>query len=115
VFPSTPLITTPLNGATVGAVSSAANVTIAQANLPAVTLATSIVAGQGSHTHTVPAGGGLIRPEGSSTFDVANGATGTSGSATLPAMTGTTPLGGSGTAIPTVQPTAIAGLTFIKT
>jgi len=121
VFPSTPLLTSPLNGATVGAVSSAANVTIAQANLPAVTLATAIASGQGSHVHTgtlqsntggAASGGSfsaltnqLIGPQ--NTLNIA--------AATLPAMTGTTPLGGSGTAIPTVQPTAIAGLTFIKT
>jgi microcystin-dependent protein len=117
VFPSTPLLTSPLNGATVGAVSSAANVTIAQANLPAVTLATTIAAGQGSHSHTILAltssGGNINVQQGgpgtpSATSGIVN-------AATLPAMTGTTPLGGSGTAIPTVQPTAIAGLTFIKT
>ena len=116
VFPSTPLLTSPLNGATVGAVSSAANVTIAQVNLPAVTLATSIAAGQGSHGHTV---GSLFIPQsqggagGNSYLGLTT--SGNTGAATLPAMTGTTPLGGSGTAIPTVQPTAIAGLTFIKT
>lgn len=113
VFPSTPLITTPLNGATVGAVSSAANVTIAQANLPAVTLTTTIAAGQGSHTHmvgnysTATYDGGAVTGAGSTVLN--------SSAATLPAMTGTTPLGGSGTAISIVQPTAIAGLTFIKT
>ena len=115
VFPSTPLLTSPLNGATVGAVSSAANVTISQANLPAVTLATAIAAGQGSHTHVAPyvvASGGS--GDGNNSRYVAGGTIGTNAS-TLPAMTGTTSLGGSGTAIPTVQPTAIAGLTFIKT
>ena len=116
VFPSTPLLTSPLNGATVGAVSSTggSDAVIAQANLPAVTLTTTIAAGQGSHTHTVPisvshnatyTGGGSWAYSGSLATDAS----------TLPTMYGTTPLGGSGTAIPTVQPTAIAGLTFIKT
>ena len=114
VFPSTPLLTSPLNGATVGAVSSAANVTIAQANLPAVTLATAIAAGQGSHNHTVTSVTNSVPGGSSGSAAIASGTTTTS-TVTLPAMTGTTPLGGSGTAIPTVQPTAIAGLTFIKT
>ena len=116
VFPSTPLLTSPLNGATVGAVSSAANVTIAQANLPAVTLATTIAAGQGAHTHTIAYNLNVNQNFGNSGANQAtsSGSTTTS-SATLPTMTGTTPLGGSGTALATVQPTAIAGLTFIKT
>ena len=114
VFPSTPLITTPLNGATVGAVSSAANVTIAQANLPAVTLTTTIASGQGSHTHNFTATNGSGTGGGQAT-GAGNPGTFTTAAATLPAMTGTTPLGGSGTALATVQPTAIAGLTFIKT
>lgn len=116
VFPSTPLITTPLNGATVGAVSSAANVAILQANLPSVTLTTTIAAGQGSHTHTIAFDLNQNQGFGASYANQATstGSTPTSAS-TLPQMTGTTPLGGSGTAISTVQPTAIAGLTFIKT
>jgi len=114
VFPSTPLITTPLNGATVGAVSSAANVTIAQANLPAVTLTTTIASGQGSHTHGILASG-LGGPGPAAVISTAGSAGNVTAATTLPAMTGTTPLGGSGTALATVQPTAIAGLTFIKT
>ena len=115
VFPSTPLLTSPLNGATVGAVSSAANVTISQANLPAVTLATAIAAGQGSHTHGYGYTSGASQGSPGGGLLLVQNASGTTSAATLPAMTGTTPLGGSGTAIPTVQPTAIAGLTFIKT
>ena len=114
VFPSTPLLTSPLNGATVGAVSSTANVTIAQANLPAVTLTTTIASGQGSHTHNFTATNGSGTGGGQATGN-GNAGTFTTAAATLPAMTGTTPLGGSGTALATVQPTAIAGLTFIKT
>ena len=119
VFPSTPLLTSPLNGATVGAVSSAANVTIAQANLPAVTLTTTIASGQGAHTHAL-SNNVLVYNNVSSGSDGGAGGLGnptavTATSSTLPAMTGTTPLGGSGTALATVQPTAIAGLTFIKT
>lgn len=115
VFPSTPLLTSPLNGATVGAVSSTggSNVVIAQANLPAVTLTTTIAAGQGSHFHS----GGVSQYNGDQPGGgvSAAGVTANTGASTLPGMTGTTPLGGSGTAITTVQPTAIAGLTFIKT
>ena len=114
VFPSTPRLTSPLNGATVGAVSSTANVTIAQANLPAVTLTTTIAAGQGSHAHPFNAlqAGSQWAPGASGGGSTQSSTTSTS---TLPAMSGTTPLGGSGTALATVQPTAIAGLTFIKT
>ena len=113
VFPSTPLITTPLNGATVGAVSSAANVTIAQANLPAVTLAVTIT--DPGHFHSVgsgaPSGNTYVGGGGQNNafYSGQNTTTNTTG------ITATAALGGSGTAIPTVQPTAIAGLTFIKT
>ena len=115
VFPSTPLLTSPLNGATVGAVSSTANFTIAQANLPAITLTTTIASGQGSHLHNFTATNGSGTGGGQAT---GNGNPGTfpTAPATLPAMTGTTPLNnGAQTALTTVQPTAIAGLTFIKT
>ena len=118
VFPSTPLLTSPLNGATVGAVSSAANVTISQANLPAVTLATTIASGQGSHAHAVTGAVIGLTSGGSAGFTpstAGNPSSITISPQTLPAMTGTTLLGGSGTALATVQPTAIAGLTFIKT
>ena len=116
VFPSTPLLTSPLNGATVGAVSSTggSNVVIAQANLPAVTLTTTIAAGQGSHIHTITSGSAGGPTQGALNSIPALGSANTN-VATLPEMSGTTPLGGSGTALATVQPTAIAGLTFIKT
>src|SRR6266540_96180 len=42
-----------VDGATLGASGGAQNVTIAQANLPAVTLTTTVAAGQGSHHHGV--------------------------------------------------------------
>ena len=113
VFPSTPLLTSPLDGATVGAVSSTggSNVIIAQANLPAVTLAVTITDPGHNHSvggapsgNTYQGGGGL-----SAFYSGQNTSTSTTG------ITATAALGGSGTAIPTVQPTAIAGLTFIKT
>lgn len=91
-----------------GATGGAQSNTIAQTNLPVVTLSTAIAAGQGSHTHTgtttapnfasagtAGAGNGLT--SGTATIAIA--------AATLPAMTGTTPLGGSGTAISRIQPT----------
>lgn len=78
------------------------NVTLAQGNLPSVTLNTSIASGQGSHGHSasssplgvtgVPGtgvqGGSSAILQGITTSVTAN---------TLPAMSGTTPLGGSGT------------------
>jgi hypothetical protein len=74
--------------------------TLVQANLPNVTLATAIGAGQGSHTHTGGIGGG------GTTWQTGTGAQGAvTGSSTLPAMTGTTPTGGSDTPFSIVQPT----------
>lgn len=80
---------------------------IAQANLPALTLTTNIPSGEGSHTHTIPAG-----PAGNANATRAGNWDGTGGgnsfssiAATLPAMTGTTLTGGSGTPLATIQPT----------
>ena len=117
VFPSTPLLTSPLNGATVGAVSSTggSNVVIAQANLPALTLTTTIASGQGSHIHTITSGPASGGPTQGAINSIQAYSGANTNAATLPEMSGTTPLGGSGTALATVQPTAIAGLTFIKT
>lgn len=100
-----------IDGTTLGAVGGAQNVTIAQGNLPAVTLNTSIASGQGSHNHT--AGGAstfFVQAASQNRSTNVVGGTGDVGSgtmdaATLPAMTGTTPLGGSGTATVTMPPT----------
>lgn len=72
--------------------------TISQANLPNVTLTTTIAAGQGSHSHGTQnfesdGGGGTRSGTG------AIGSAPPTALATLPAMSGTTPLGGSGTAM----------------
>jgi microcystin-dependent protein len=94
------------DGTVLGGTGGQQNKVVSQANLPAVTLSTSIGSGQGSHSHSItPAvtglgAGGLIQQAGGGTTSatsfsiVAN---------TLPAMTGTTPLGGSGTALPTLS------------
>lgn len=92
------------------------SITVGQANLPNVTLATTIAAGQGAHNHV------YLKPfsGGSQPVNLAAGSggdpTAVTSTSTLPAMSGTTPLGGSGTAIPvlTVQPTAICNF-IIKT
>lgn len=93
--------------ATIGAAVGAKNVTVQRANLPNVTLDTTIAAGQGSHRH-----GARALASTSSGSGVAAGAIGDdvtlaqgTGTSTLPAMSGTTPLGGSGTALSIVQPT----------
>ena len=100
-----------VDGDTVGSAGGAETVTLLQANLPNVTLTTTIASGQGSHTHTATttadigvsqgaAGGGslLVSGDGAVTIN-AN---------TLPAMSGTTPTGGSDTAVNKVQPTIVA-------
>ena len=90
-----------------GATGGSQSTTIAQANLPAATLTTTISAGQGSHTHTATTNAPVASAQGTSgpnNLLVTGTATITVNSATLPQMTGTTPLGGSGTAISRIQP-----------
>jgi len=87
-----------------GAIGGSQSFTLLQANLPNLTLTTSIASGQGSHTHTVPLAAQAVMNSGSSNV-IEGGGTTTSSAATLPAMTGTTPTGGSGTPISTIQPT----------
>lgn len=93
-----------------GAFGGTQSTTLLQANLPNLTLTTTIGAGQGLHVHaaatgqfleSVASGGGGATP-GAGTTATTNVNT---AAATLPAMTGTTPTGGSGTAISLIQPT----------
>lgn len=99
-------LTNGVNGDTLGDTGGLESATLLQANLPNVTLTTTIAAGQGSHVHTI------ADPSQSAVF--AGGGFGgwipnvqTTSAATLPAMTGTTPTGGSGTAVNVVQPTIV--------
>ena len=96
---------------TLGAAGGSQSSTIAQTNLPAVTLSTAIASGQGSHTHTTTLSGNAYT-DGSNQccrgytaggFWTGN-LTVTVNTATLPAMTGTTPLGGDGTALSILPP-----------
>jgi microcystin-dependent protein len=98
-----------VDGVTLGASGGAENITLAQANLPNVTLTTTIAAGQGSHNHTVTNGssGVAFTAVSSSGSGVPNATVITTSSTTLPAMSGTTPLGGSGTAFKIMQPSII--------
>lgn len=86
-------------GASCGAQTS----TLVQANLPNVTLTTTIAAGQGSHFHAMGIGGSNTTGGGGTNGPI-NTANNTS-AATLPAMTGTTPLSGSNLAFSNIQPT----------
>lgn len=87
-----------------------AGVGLAQANLPNVTLTTTIAAGQGAHTHPPGSGAAGFILDTSGTYNLALGSevhfktAAQDGSTTLPQMTGTTPLGGSGTGFSVVQP-----------
>lgn len=94
------------NSSTGGSNGGVTAQTITQANLPAVTLNTTIASGQGSHTHALSqnvlvtasqgsAGGGNLLGSSSAV---------TATAATLPQMSGTTPLGGSGTVLETISP-----------
>lgn len=76
------------------------DVTLTQARLPGITLATSIGAGQGSHQHGLGFGGGSLNYDGAPAVPSTTGPTNVgsnTSAATLPAMSGTTPLGGSAT------------------
>jgi hypothetical protein len=87
----------------------AETITLAQANLPNVTLTTSIAARQGSHTHTTAQNGFSASRQtspGGNDF-CGHGAAITIAAATLPAVTGTTPLGGTGTALKIMRPSII--------
>lgn len=87
-----------------GATGGNQSFTFIQANLPALTLSTTIASGQGSHLHSTPFVAGASLAGSGSPSSTGVGSTNT-GLATLPAMTGTTPTGGSGVPIPTIQPT----------
>lgn len=80
--------------------------TIAQANLPNITLNTTIPAGQGAHTHTSQGISSNQNFGDNPAGFMSNGGSHTTSSSTLPEMTGTTPLGGSGTAVNNMQPTS---------
>jgi microcystin-dependent protein len=88
-----------LDGDTLGAAGGAETVTIAQANLPAVTL--SVTATGSSTTETFTAGGGTEKIIKATSDNGAASGTGT-GSASV---SGTTSALGSGTALHNVQPT----------
>jgi microcystin-dependent protein len=90
-----------VNGDTMGATGGAETVTIAQANLPAVTL--SVTATGSSTTETFTAGGGTEKLIKSASDNGAASGTGT-GTASV---SGSTSALGSGTALHNVQPTII--------
>jgi microcystin-dependent protein len=90
-----------VNGDTMGAVGGAETVTIAQANLPAVTL--SVTATGSSTTETFTSGGGTEKIIKAASDNGAASGTGTGAAS----VSGTTSALGSGTAIHNVQPTII--------
>ena len=98
-----------LSGATtIGSALGAQSRTIAQSNLPAVTL-TGTTSTDGAHTHTVTASvnaGGTAPGGGGGAYGTAPIAI-TSSSSGAHSHTTSTPLGGSGTAFSIAQPTAI--------
>lgn len=98
-----------LNGDTLGATGGVESHTMTQAQLPNVSLTTSIGAGQGSHVHPTskPTAFTPVRNDLFNVNVLTTGALVDTDAATLPAMSGTTPLGGSGTAHNNVQPTII--------
>lgn len=102
--PAGRLTSTYFNSPGLGAIGGSQSETLLQANLPNVTLTTTIAAGQGAHTHsllTAANGGGGSSATISTTGSLGN----VTGSSTLPQMTGTTPLSGSNLSFSIVQPT----------
>lgn len=86
------------------------SVTLAQGNLPNITLTTTLSAGQGAHSHLSSASTNFYAIGGSSYLSTSGTPTAAayqslgSSSATLPSMSGSTPLGGSGTSFaPTID------------
>jgi microcystin-dependent protein len=109
-------LTNGIDGDTLGATGGEEAHTLTQAQLPNVTLTTTIAAGQGSHTHALN-NGGVVLTGTSAAGSAVEGSfyAGTSiANATLPEMGGTTPTGGSGTALNVIQPTLILNY-IIKT
>lgn len=105
------------DGTTPGSILGAPTVTITQANLPAITLTTTIAAGQGAHSHT-KSGSQASRITGATGASGDSAGWTSSGSSntdqqTLPEMTGTTPLGGGGAAIDKM-PRVILGTFYQK-
>lgn len=105
-----------LTGRALGVPLGLESAALAQAELPNITLATTIAAGQGAHTHPITPGTVTSGPQYSAGATGQGSAVGASAtdSATLPAMSGTTPLGGSGTAISKMQPTAFTLHAFLR-
>jgi hypothetical protein len=91
---------------TPGAFGGAASGAIAQANLPSLSLAVAIPAGQGSHAHSITNASGLT--SGPAIQQAGGGSTSATGilvnNATLPAMSGTAATGGSNTPLPLMDP-----------
>lgn len=91
-----------VNFSTLYARTATDNFTVAQGNLPSVSLTTTIAVGAGAHAHSASATNlGITGVPGtgiqSGSSAIIQGITVTVNSNTLPAMTGSTPLGGSAT------------------
>lgn len=100
-----------VDGATLGASGGGQSVTLVQGNLPALSLAVDIPAGQGQHHH--PYTRGSQDAVGGAGFASQNPGYGkiypgdSTGDATLPQMSGTAALGGSSTPFALTQPTFV--------
>lgn len=97
-----------VNGTTFGAAGGAANVTVAQANLPSVTLHMDL--------NSLKVNGNNAQASDGTQVTVAAGATPVpAGSTSMNTMTGgNVPLGGSGQAATTLPPVAIGGITLLR-
>lgn len=96
-----------LTNHTLGQAVGAETSTLIQDNLPAVTLTTTIAAGQGSHVHNIsgfPTFSSGASPNTASPNEQVSTTNKNTDAATLPAMTGTTPLGGSALPVAIVPP-----------
>lgn len=105
-----------VDGSTVGSVGGAQNVTLAQANLPNATLSgtTSTI---GDHVHTSATGGTVNVTTGSQAAAVAGNSIATSAAGSHNHTFTTSSINGGVTQTSTniTQPTAVAGITLIKT
>jgi microcystin-dependent protein len=107
-----------VDGATVGSTGGGQSVTLSQTNLPNINLSSSGL----SATTTVSPSSLFMRTtqlvgvaDGSAAIGGASGATTLNNLTASTTISGSIPLGGSGTATNVTQPTAVAGITLIKT
>lgn len=100
-----------VDGLTLKATGGAQSVTVSQANLPAVTLATTVT--DPGHTHVVPGGASGANGSAEIVLKASSGANNVNSLTAFTGITASTALGGSGTALNKMPPTIIANFVLV--